>query len=137
MRPRMGSYFLHVFLTFMFLIIILAGCSKPAPVTFNLEATPILSGGLGWAVVSDAYVRLKIEPGFESTDGDYARRGDILQVVATERSFSGRNRGTWYKLEGDDTGGWLHQSLLAVYPSLDRASKAAKTESQNVPVVAP
>jgi hypothetical protein len=46
--------------------------------------------------------------------------------VATERSFSGRNRGTWYKLEGDSADGWLHQSLLSVYPSKERAMSAAE-----------
>lgn len=102
-------------------------CSKPMPQTFDLDTTPILSGGLGWALVSGAYVRLKADPGFGARDGDYARRGEILRVVAIDRAFSGRDRGTWYKLEGDETGGWLHQSLLAVYPSLERALKARET----------
>jgi hypothetical protein len=102
----------------------MGSCSKPVPETFDLDPTPILTGGLGWAVVSGAYVRLKDEPGFGSRDGDYARRGEILRVVATERAFSGRDRGTWYKLEGDDAAGWLHQSLLTVHPSLERARRA-------------
>jgi hypothetical protein len=104
-----------------------AGCTRPTPQTFDLDLTPILSGGLGWAVVSGAYVRLKVEPGFGARDGDYARRGDILRVVAIDRAFRGRDRGTWYKLEGNDTAGWLHQSLLAVYPSLERALNARET----------
>ena len=107
------------------------GCSKPVPETFDLDPTPILTGGLGWAVVSGAYVRLKEEPAFGARDGDYARRGEILRVVATERAFSGRDRGTWYRLEGDDATGWLHQSLLAVYPSLERARNATQNSKQN------
>ena len=113
----------------LLLVVVLAvtgagSCPKPAPPSFDLDPTPILSGGLGWALVSGAYVRLKQEPGFGSRDGDYARRGEILRVVATERAFSGRDRGTWYRLEGEQAAGWLHQSLLSVYPSRERAIKA-------------
>jgi len=110
----------------VFFAIVLASCSKPAPQIFDLDTTPILSGGLGWAVVSGAFVRFKVEPGFGAQDGDYARRGDILRVVATERAFSSHDRGTWYKLERDNATGWLHQSQLAVYPSLERALNAAE-----------
>jgi hypothetical protein len=108
------------------IMIIFVSCTKDVDQTFDLDLTPILSGGLGWAVVSGAYVRLKVEPGFGSRDGDYARRGEILRVVATERAFIGRDRGTWYKLEGDDAAGWLHQSLLTVHPSLERAIRATQ-----------
>ena len=106
-------------------------CTKPEPMRFDLDTTPLLSGGLGWAVVSSAFVRLKDDPGFEARDGDYARQGAILRVVATERLFSGRNHGTWYKLEGEDAAGWLHQSVLAVYPSLERARNASNSVLQD------
>jgi hypothetical protein len=130
MSPRFEGYVLRLFFTLVCVITLVAGCAKSEPITYKLDTTPILSGGLGWAVISGAYVRLKTEPGFEARDGDYARRGDILRVVATERAFTGRNRGTWYKLEGNDAGGWLHQSLMVVYPSLERAHNAARNSMQ-------
>lgn len=118
---RTSSSFLLVFTLAM---LSSGACSKPAPETFDLDTTPILSGGPGWALVSSAYVRLKVEPGFGARDGDYARRGDIFRVVATDRAFSGRDRGTWYSLEGDEAVGWLHQSLVVVYPTRERALRA-------------
>ncbi|OHD80569.1 MAG: hypothetical protein A3J97_01095 [Spirochaetes bacterium RIFOXYC1_FULL_54_7] len=126
MIPRIDKLSSTLILFVVLALVVFVGCTKPEPVTFNLDTTPILSGGLGWAVVSGAYVRLKAEPGFGTRDGDYARRGDILQVVATERAFSGRDRGTWYRLEGDGTSGWLHQSLMSLYPSRERALSAAE-----------
>lgn len=132
MIPRMDGSTARLLLLVMLTLALAFGCSKPVPETFDLDPTPILTGGLGWAVVSGAFVRLKAEPVFSARDGDYARRGEILRVVATERAFSGRDRGTWYKLEGDDASGWLHQSLLAVYPSLERAQNATQNVTQNV-----
>lgn len=137
MLPRKSRFSIGFKLIIALIITLIVGCKAPEPISYNLDTTPLLSGGLGWAVISGAYVRLKVEPGFEAGDGDYARRGEILSVVATERAFSGRNRGTWYKLEGDDAGGWLHQSMMAVYPSLERARNASKLDSQNTPGVAP
>lgn len=124
MIPRLFRPSTPLILAVLLAIAGAGGCSKPEPMSFDLDTTPILSGGLGWALVSGAYVRLKQEPGFGARDGDYARRGEILRVVGTERAFSGRDRGTWYRLEGEQAAGWLHQSLLAVYPSHERALKA-------------
>lgn len=130
MKPQLSGPAALIVLLVITVFAVLGGCSKPAPETYELDLTPVLSGGLGWAVISGAYVRLKVEPRFGARDGDYSRRGDILRVVATERAFSGRDRGNWYRLEGDEASGWLHQSLLTVYPSLERAKRAAKNAAQ-------
>lgn len=135
MIPRMINPSAKLLMVVVYILTVTVGCTKPTPQTFELDTTPILTGGLGWAVIAGAYVRLKVEPGFGAMDGDYARRGEILAVVARERAFSGRDRGTWYKLKGDEATGWLHQSLMAVYPSLERARNASHTAALAAPGV--
>jgi len=104
-------------------------CTENAAKNVILDETPIISGGLGWGVVSLAYVRLMQEPSVEAADSGTARRGDVGRIIARSRSFEAKNMGVWYKLELGATTGWLHESTLTVHHREAEAKKMAEAGS--------
>ncbi len=108
-------------------------CSRFSSASLKLPANPILSGGLGWAVVKNAYVRLKEGPSDSTKDLDHLRRGSVFRLDA--RAFSSRDAGTsvakadereiWYGVSTDSTKGWVRESELDVFRSQEQAEKAA------------
>ena len=115
------------------LILALSSCSRTAEGTLKLQANPILTGGLGWAVVRDAYVRLKEGPADSSSDLDHLRRGSVYRLDSRKLSVadpSGRSSssdlpGIWYGLEADGFKGWVREAELDIYSSQAQAEKAA------------
>jgi len=100
-------------------------CSDKEPKGVSLEETPIVSGGLGWGVVTMAYARLMLEASYEAPDSGTARRGEVCRIVARSRLYSGRDSGVWYRVEIGSAAGWLHESALSVYQSEAEARKAS------------
>ena len=94
----------------------------------ELEPTPVVSGGLGWGVVTLSYARLKAEPSFSAQDGGYARRGELLELLSRSLSFEDPDRGIWYRVKAGGEPAWLHQSALEVHASRSRAENAAGSE---------
>jgi hypothetical protein len=103
----------------------------------KLPANPILTGGLGWAVVEDAYVRLKDKPVESARDLDHLRRGGVLRLderqfglpePLSRQSFSGDDRApqVWYRVDSDGAKGWVLGSELDIYSSREQAEKAAE-----------
>lgn len=109
--------------------VVMVSCTANATRNVNLDETPIISGGLGWGVVSFAYVRLMQEPSAEAPDSGTARRGDIGRIIARSRSFEDKNAGVWYKLELGTVSGWLHESTLTVHRNEAEAKKVAEAGS--------
>jgi len=107
----------------------LSSCSKSESHDIQLQETPVISGGLGWGVVSLAYVRLLLEPSSSSPDSGTARRGEVGRIVARSRSFDSRDAGIWYRVEIGSVSGWLHESALTVYRSEAEARKVAEAGS--------
>jgi hypothetical protein len=68
--------------------------------SLKLQANPILSGGLGWAVVKEAYVRLKEGPSDSSKDIDHLRRGAIERRFGKVRRRRDLVRHLIRRLEG-------------------------------------
>lgn len=109
-----------------------ASCSRFGESSLKLQANPPLSGGLGWAVVKGAYVRLKESPSDAAKDLDHLRRGGLFRLDARERgqsggesSAKGDDAGLWYGLESEGIKGWVRDSELDVYASKAQAEKAA------------
>jgi hypothetical protein len=108
---------------------LISSCSDKEPQGLSLEETPILSGGLGWGVISIAYARLMLDASSEAPDSGTARRGEVCRIVARSRSFSGRDAGVWYRVELGSSAGWLRESALSVYQSEAEARKASEVGS--------
>lgn len=100
-------------------------CNRRAPEPLAFEETPVISGGLGWAVVSIAYARLLSEPDAKAADAGTARRGDIARIAARERFFRGGSAEVWYRLELGPATGWLRNDAVSVYRNEAEARKAA------------
>lgn len=104
----------------------LGSCSDRNELSVALDETPIISGGLGWGVVSLSYARLMLEPSFDAADSGTCRRGDVGRLEARTRVPSGRDGGVWYRASFDDASGWLHESSISVFRSEDEARNASE-----------
>jgi hypothetical protein len=109
-----------------------ASCTRIAVAGIKLPANPILTGGLGFAVVKDAYVRLKGSPSESAADIDHLRRGSVFALEArvlgsddiSDRASAGAPI-VWYKVTSEGSKGWVDESQLDVYASRAQAEKAA------------
>jgi hypothetical protein len=106
--------------------IALPSCSRSGEGSLRLQANPILTGGLGWAVVKDAYVRLKEGPADSAKDLDHLRRGGVFRLDARQLGAQATGeREIWYALESEGAKGWVREGALDVYASKAQAEKAA------------
>ena len=107
-----------------------ASCSRMSESSLKLQPNPILTGGIGWAVVKDGYVRLKEAPSSSSKDVDHLRRGGVYRLDArdfgaVDNSAKTQDREMWYGIESEGVKGWVRDSDLEVYGSQSQAEKAA------------
>ena len=107
-----------------------SSCTRMSGSALKLQANPILTGGIGWAVVKDAYVRLKEGPSDSTRDLDHLRRGGVLRLDA--RKFGTSDDPTapdvpeiWYGVESEGAKGWVRESELDLYESRAQAETAA------------
>jgi hypothetical protein len=142
MSPTKSTPFALTFLLALLLAMTLSSCSRFGDRSLKLPPNPILSGGLGWAVVKDAYVRLKESPSDRSRDLDHLRRGGVFHLEERElgdvetdsRNQSSRpgvqgadERPIWYGIASEGTKGWVKESELDIYSSEAQAEKAAES----------
>lgn len=113
-----------------FLVVGLAGCGPSGPY-FSVPETPILSSGQGWAVVIEAYARLRVSPDPDSQESATARRSEIYKVIRSERVNQAGKTGItsngviWYKLESDTGAGWVEEGVIMQYKNREQAQVAA------------
>jgi hypothetical protein len=116
--------------TTLFLIALLAAsCSRLGGGTIKLDSNPPLSGGLGWAVVKDAYVRLKDAPSESAKDLDHLRKGLVLSLEARQLGLPDESTGKatfWFQIQTEGADGWVRGEELDVYASRGQAEKAAQ-----------
>jgi hypothetical protein len=114
-----------------------SSCDRLGSGSLKLQPTPVLSGGLGYAVVKEAYARLKESPSDSSRDVDHLRRGGVYRLderrldgadAAASQQASGSSDaqvGIWYAIDSAGTKGWVRESELDIYGSQAQAEKAA------------
>ncbi|MGA2546063.1 MAG: hypothetical protein ABSF43_05925 [Rectinemataceae bacterium] len=112
-----------------------SSCTRFSEGSLKLQANPILSGGLGWAVVKDAYVRLKEGPSDSTRDLDHLRRGSVYRLDAREIGsiasglrdavMKADERVIWYGIQSESAKGWVRESELDIYGSQAQAERAA------------
>lgn len=112
------------------ILIAAVSCSRTGEGSLKLQANPILTGGLGWAVVKDAYVRLKAGPSDSTQDLDHLRRGAVYRLEERDLRPSGDATKPdeveiWYGIESKGADGWVRVSELDIYGSQAQAEKAA------------
>ena len=104
----------------------LAACSADKEPRVALDETPLISGGLGWGVVSLSYARIMLEPSYDAADSGTCRLGDVGELLARTRVSSKRDGGVWYRARFDGGSGWLHESALAVFRTESEARNTAE-----------
>jgi hypothetical protein len=114
--------------------LVFSSCTRFGESSIKLPTNPILSGGLGWAVVKDAYVRLKESPSESAKDADHLRRGEVFVLDARKLgSDIGDSSGkdslakptVWYGISAEGAKGWVKEPELEIYASQAQAEKAA------------
>ena len=119
----------HMAIASFLFTLVLGSCFRVGEI--KLPANPILSGGLGWAVVKDAYIRLKESPSDSARDLDHLRRGGVFRLDERQLGSSAQAAKAslppevWYKLESDGVKGWVRNEALDIYASESQADKAA------------
>jgi hypothetical protein len=108
------------------LIMLALACSRSAESSLKPPETPILTGGLGWALVKESYVRLKERPASSAADLDHLRRGSVLEVEARAIGDAAKpdDKGLWYRLKSEGVSGWVKEAELDVFRSKDQADRA-------------
>jgi hypothetical protein len=103
-------------------------CLRSAESSLRPPETPILTGGLGWALVKESYVRLKEKPSSSSSDLDHLRRGSVLEVEARAIGDAARpeDRGLWYRLKNDGAAGWVRETELDLFRTEEQAERAGR-----------
>ena len=121
----MKSRFLHfvVFLAAILLAFSIVSCGRRLPDRLEMEENPVLTGGIGWIVVSEAYVRVKSEPGPEAPEIGHLRGGDLLRVTGRDRIPE--TGVVWYEISMDGRNGWLKESQAVFFENRDPAERAA------------
>jgi hypothetical protein len=134
MRIRIAPACCLWILVFGLMALAFAACTRFGESSIKLPTNPVLSGGLGWAVVKDAYVRLKESPSDSAKDLDHLRRGGVFVLDARKMgSDSGDSSGkdslakpaVWYGISSEGAKGWVRESELDIYASQAQAEKAA------------
>ncbi len=116
------------FILFILCALAAGSCSRSMESSIRPPETPILSGGLGWALVKESYVRLKEKPTSTASDLDHLRRGSVLEIEARAIGDSARqdDEGLWYRLKADGASGWVRETELDVYRSREQAARAGE-----------
>ena len=119
----------HILRAALFLLLALsaAGCSRLGDGSIKLGSNPPLSAGLGWAVVKDAYVRLKDSPAETAKDIDHLRKGLVFRLEARALGLPDAATGKatlWYQVAAEGTEGWVRDAELDVYASQAQAELA-------------
>jgi hypothetical protein len=127
--PVRSAYFL-LFTAFALASLGLGSCSRLREGSLKLETNPILTGGIGWAVVKEAYVRLKEGPSDSTQDLDHLRRGSVVRLDTRDFGTSGDaakpdQREVWYGIESEGSKGWVRETELDIYDSRSQAERAA------------
>jgi hypothetical protein len=101
-------------------------CLRSAESSLRPPETPILTGGLGWALVKESYVRLKEKPASSSSDLDHLRRGSVLEVEARAIGDAAKteDRGLWYRLKAEGASGWVRETELDLFRTEEQAERA-------------
>jgi hypothetical protein len=109
------------------LLLSLASCGPSPETAIKTRPNPVLTGGIGFVVVKDAYVRLKALPSRASADLAPLRRGSVYAVLVRDRASAGSEEdgGLWYQLEGEGVRGWAREAELDLYASKEQAERAA------------
>ncbi len=106
---------------------LLAGCQKNLESTLRPPETPILTGGLGWALVTGSYVRLKEGPSARAADIDHLRRHSVFEIESRVRGSASiaEDKGLWYGIKAEGGSGWVREADVEIYRGREQAEHAA------------
>lgn len=100
-----------------------SSCDGRIPASLPMDQNPVFSGGIGWIVVAQAYVRVKDAPDLDAPDAGHLRGGEVLAVLGRERDP--RSGNPWYRVEVGGTEGWILGDQAVFFEGRAAAERAA------------
>ncbi len=105
----------------------LGGCGSRQEEAIVLPATPVISVGSRWAVVTSNYMRMRSRPSESSDVVEGLPRGTVVEVVGSSdtRATVEGQKAYWYQLNVEGLRGWGFGAYLQVVESRARAQAVA------------
>ena len=108
-------------------VLVAGGCGPGQEETIVLPATPVISAGSRWGVVTSNYLRMRARPSESAEVVEGLPRGTVVEIIGT-----GETQGTiegqkayWLQLNVEGLRGWAFGAYLQVAESRARAQAIA------------
>ncbi len=108
-------------------VLALGACGARQEETIVLPATPVISVGSRWAVVTSNYMRMRARPSESAEVVEGLPRGTVVEVVGTsetQATVEGQ-KAYWLQLNIEGLRGWGFGAYLQVVESRARAQAIA------------
>jgi hypothetical protein len=105
----------------------LGACGSRQEETIVLPATPVISVGSRWAVVTSNYLRMRARPSEAAEVVEGLPRGTVVEVVGTsdtQTTVEGQ-KDYWYQLNIEGLRGWGFGAYLQLVESRAQAQAVA------------
>lgn len=106
-------------------LLCLIGCDNPArALTFGSNPIYVQSQ---YGLVKEAYVRVKDAPSSKAADADYLKRGELIEILGSQRGKEciEAETGLWYRVKTTRGLAWVFSGYVDAYDSPERARLAA------------
>ena len=110
--------------------LVLASCGRSAGTErVALPPTPVLSIRSTWAVVKSPLLRVRDQPGNQSTVLSHIRMGAVMEVLTKSDKEDSVEDETayWYRIDYQGLKGWVFGSYIEIFDSRAKAEKFSTT----------
>jgi hypothetical protein len=108
-------------------VLVVGACGPRQEETIVLPATPVISVGTRWGVVTSNYLRMRSRPSEKAEVVEGLPRGTVVEIVGTsdtQETVEGQ-KAYWLQLNIEGLRGWAFGSYLQVAESRARAQAIA------------
>lgn len=109
------------------LALAVSACGPRATETIVLPATPVISVGSRWGVVTSNYLRMRARPSESAEVVEGLPRGTVVEIIGTsetQETLEGQ-KAHWLQLNIEGLRGWAFGAYLQVAESRVRAQAIA------------
>jgi uncharacterized protein YgiM (DUF1202 family) len=110
--------------------LLLAACGRSGGTErVVLPPTPVLSIRSTWAVVKSPLLRVREEPGSQSTLLSHIRMGAVMEVLtkSDKEDTVEEESAYWYRIDYQGLKGWVFGTYIELFDSRSKADKFAAT----------
>ncbi|MDR2178364.1 MAG: hypothetical protein LBP20_10055 [Treponema sp.] len=109
-------------------------CDKNEIIRLDPPAmSPLSREEIGYGVVNASYTHMVDKPDSQGLSLGYLRRGSVVRVLERRTSGGQASPESWVLVEspqGPDSGGWLPEPVIDLYPTEAQAKTASESLAQ-------